>query len=418
MKKLVYTAIMFACFGWSGQAQKASSTGNGLPRSVDQSVWEAGAWKPNWHADKTYDNQGRIVSEQFNHSTGEIERHIYTYTDNSETELIEKKENGEWVPQQRYSYQYDSYGNVLNYKTEVYENGNWRRDDEWDYMFEYLNNLLMSKTISRFDKTSGQVAPDMRYLYTYNPTGQVTTETMQDFWNNAFVNQQKREYNYENSVLAFEDMYTWVQNNWRLAYRSNHAWQENNGRVTTRENWSEADKKFTPVTRYTLSIDSRGNMVLYQIENWLNNAWFMFYGYKYLLAYDYFNLIERLMMSWIISGPDVKTTGGQWVNQTKEVFSDFLNLGISDLPNRSGDLLIYPNPSIEHLVRVAGIEGDGEMAVELFTLNGQRLSRILVTVRDNELEIPTDKLSSGTYIIRILDYSGSFKKGVLIKAHN
>lgn len=144
----------------------------------------------------------------------------------------------------------------------------------------------------------------------------------------------------------------------------------------------------------------------------------MFYGYKYLLAYDYFNLIERLMMSWIISGPDVKTTGGQWVNQTKEVFSDFLNLGISDLPNRSGDLLIYPNPSIEHLVRVAGIEGDGEMAVELFTLNGQRLSRILVTVRDNELEIPTDKLSSGTYIIRILDYSGSFKKGVLIKAHN
>jgi hypothetical protein len=418
MKRTIYSSIFFFLTLLAAHGQEQTNPNNGLPRSIDHSIWEDGAWKPEWHSDRVYGENGELQLEQINYVTGDLERVTYSQTPDRQVELIEKKVGSDWVPQVRYTYELDDRGNVTNYKTETFANGTWSTEDEWQYIFEYLNNLLMSKTVSSYDKQVGQVQPDYKYLYSYNSSQQLSSQITQNYWNGAFNNQSKTEYNYVDQILAFEEMYTWSQNNWRRVFRSTYAWKENNGSVLTRESWNEAEQKFSPVTRITLSKDFRGNLILYQLENWVNSAWVIFYGYKYLLSYDYFNLIERVIMNWVMSGPGVKSGGGDWVNQTKEVYSNFLNLGVEQLENRPQDLLLFPNPVSGQTITIAGLKGTGSMIVDIISLDG-RLIRSLVIESCGELTtFSTGDLPDGTYMIRTKEPLSGIKKGIFVKSQN
>jgi hypothetical protein len=66
----------------------------------------------------------------------------------------------------------------------------------------------------------------------------------------------------------------------------------------------------------------------------------------------------------------------------------------------SSTLVLYPNPT-EAEAAVVWTEGSDNVEVGIFNLSGQVVSSHMIEPVGNELRFPTEKLSSGIYIVKI-----------------
>lgn len=85
----------------------------------------------------------------------------------------------------------------------------------------------------------------------------------------------------------------------------------------------------------------------------------------------------------------------------------FINVGINNY--NQIEITLAPNPATDHI----NIASDQIRAVEIFNLAGQKIFN--KTYSDNNITIPTDNFSAGTYMVRVTSDAGTTVRKVVIK---
>ena len=243
------------------QVRQPLNTGNGLPRAADGYNWLNNIWNLHKHTDITYDRDGYITSEVITYSTGEKYRYTYESDETSEYEYCDKWINGAWVPFTREVWDYSNDQGMLEfYRCEEYQNGAWVKTEEVDYELVFAGLRLISSTLSNYDPATGQMKLASRSNYTYYDTGLMSSCIFQQYLNNAFTNQSKEDFFWQNQNQYDYILYSfWSGNTWYQSGKYQYFWKDDRSYQWTYSFRMDPNAAWSPLMRFSNSFDSRGN---------------------------------------------------------------------------------------------------------------------------------------------------------------
>ncbi|MCF6269456.1 MAG: hypothetical protein L3J41_07090, partial [Melioribacteraceae bacterium] len=126
---------------------------------------------------------GVVDSVLVKNTNSPLKKYTYTYDSNGNmiSYLYENWDGANWVNNKRYVYTYDSNGNMTSYFYESWYNTNWVNDRRYAYTYDSNGNM----TLYLYERWNGvDWINGSRYTYTYNSNGNMTSYLNED-WNGA-----------------------------------------------------------------------------------------------------------------------------------------------------------------------------------------------------------------------------------------
>jgi hypothetical protein len=388
---------------------------NGLPQKVNTFVPINDIWAPNSEKVATYNDRGELTTELITFADGSQERRTYSSSPNLGTTIVEKNINGQWIPFSKSVQGIDDEGGLVRSAFFSWNGTEWVDIDGAEYVNIYRGNLLTQKTASKLNTVTKQMENDYRISYAYNQASQLDYTTLEDYKNNAFVNQSQTFYTWksENQIDNMQ-VYDWRNNQWQESYKFQYTWTDNRSYSSIMNYYNQQNHTYTPTARQSFAYDQQGNQTLYSYENWLNNNWSMVRGNQYFLNYDGKNLTERITKEWKKSGPEFKTSGGDWANSLKEVFSQFYILGIENPKLNPERLQVFPCPTTDGQITISGFHHPGPCEVMVINSLGQIVFSQKVFQSSENIRIDLQGQSTGLYSVSISDHAGRIGLGTII----
>ena len=384
MKKgLITLAVLVMAFGNAGFAQRF---GNIKPNEKEIVLRHFGLrnddMKPMQAVCKTTEN--------------ETYRYTYAYDEYEgyRTEmLLEMGYGNEWSPKERITFDYDFSGNLLEIIDYEWEDGDWMEaamasysyeGDVMEVVYQYIDNGVWHNSLKEVYNYSDDMTTILLWewngsnwmsrelhTYTYSDTsvdvliqymqggawqnddhqvmaldfsGHVTGIVYQDWVNNAWVNDEKKTYNFEGDVYTSMRVENWTNGAWQEDYRFDFTYDD--GNATHGECMKMVNGQAVPADE--------------DIEM----------AYNYSAAVDEYNgcVVDVTYL-------DVTT-----VEESSQV-----------------SFIVYPSLAESEIQ----IQCEGFQKAEIYSLTGQKLMESL----QNNMNV--SQLSSGLYIIKVYDLDGN-----------
>ena len=429
------------------------STNNTYPQEIHGYYWDVTTiWMADYNYFVTYDDHANILSQiiviaNTNDTVGRI---MNTY-DNEGRQVESLQQhwiNGSWENYYRAVFTFDDQGNGLVYLSQYWQSPTWVTDWGWkdNYTYDVNNNIteLISqwwsssinawenayKDIYTYDANGYLIEyiaqywvpstslwlSDFKEIYTINVSGVIIEALMQD-WDeisSIWVNDEKIisivwhnwTGNPDESDLESYTSQEWDSGIWVNSWRTNITYDAYGGNIEIDEeyingNWENSYK-------YSDMYDAHSNYLGYQEEYWVNGAWKINWGYKYLLTYSGIDLVERISQDWDFNTEEYK-------NQWKEEYSDFVTIeGIDENAILSASINLYPNPARGILnLEVKNMDKE-DLSVDIVNLNGQ----VIFSKRFNNTgqlvnKIDVSNYSKGIYFVKVKN-ANELKVGKII----
>lgn len=329
--------------------------------------------------------------------TTENETYRYTYAydeyEGYRTEmLLEMGYGNEWSPKERITFDYDFSGNLLEIIDYEWEDGDWMEaamasysyeGDVMEVVYQYIDNGVWHNSLKEVYNYSDDMTTILLWewngsnwmsrelhTYTYSDTsvdvliqymqggawqnddhqvmaldfsGHVTEIVYQDWVNNAWVNDEKKTYNFEGDVYTSMRVENWTNGAWQEDYRFDFTYDD--GNATHGECLKMVNGQAVPADE--------------DIEM----------AYNYSAAVDEYNgcVVDVTYL-------DVTT-----VEESSQV-----------------SFTVYPSPAESEIQ----IQAENFQKAEIYSVTGQKL---MESLRDR-MNVST--LSSGLYIMKVYDHEG------------
>lgn len=384
------------------------------PGTSEDYVWEQeeiGQWVHYSNTFYTYDENGVLLVElSLDAQTGEY-LSLYNYEYDEKGKLAEETSsywNGfDWTIFDGYKYEfyYDENGNLTDEIDLVYENNAWVNDSKSTYIYE--NSDVPTQMIS-FSWNGTTWVAESRYidLSWFNwQKEQVASYVMQSrVEGNMWVNNKRFTGTYDgnNSTSIYEN---WNGQDWVMSEKYIYS-KTTSDETYTSQTWVNGE--WENFEKYTTLLDEYGNSTAYQYHYWNNGEWTLEYAYSFGLTYNENSELTDMIIQYWEPGME------DYMNVSKYIYSDFLyfTTGIPDV-RELGNVYVYPNP-VKNSVTVQ-IEEDGIQSfyLDIIDLCGKTLYTHIYS--GSSALVNLERLKTGIYVIRLRTNAGKAYSQKLIK---
>ncbi|MDD3811402.1 MAG: T9SS type A sorting domain-containing protein, partial [Bacteroidales bacterium] len=164
---------------------------------------------------------------------------------------------------------------------------------------------------------------------------------------------------------------------------------------------------YIPYMRIVTRYDSHLNMILDTIEMFVVDEWVMMSGVRMDITYEGNRAVQQIQQA--------SFNGGPWENVMKEVYKNFINLGMEDPLNLSLRLTCYPNPAGDEVILDYSALSSSVWKIEVINLNGKPVRVLNPELPAGRVTLDIQDLPAGFYIIRMIDKMGRTETRQLIK---
>ncbi len=378
---------------------------NDFPQTVRWSYWDEG-----WHADKTvtfsYNPLGLPLSEVWDRLEGVDVKFTYAYASDNLHQtltLTQEKSGGIWTNINRQRREYDANGSETLMVREYYTGGVWMIESGFQYQPEYLEGRLYKTTIASFNPADGYFHPATRCTYTWDESGKLKGKTCENFSEaGTWVSAIRNSYFWTHDNLpdyVMSDI--WRVNEWVPYSKEMHSYYGLENHSETLYIWREDLQVYSAWQKLVSEFDERSNLILGTTGEWLAGGWQVSSGNRYGYTYTDGKATERISERWDPVAPEGGASGGKWIMESREVFSDFMSLGSNDIIRSPLQLHCYPNPANDILF--VNFTNEGGAAAELIIRDTQ--GRILIKQRtgggDSQFSVSVSKIPPGVYWLTI-----------------
>jgi hypothetical protein len=168
--------------------------------------------------------------------------------------------------------------------------------------------------------------------------------------------------------------------------------------------------KWKTTYRQIYKYDEQFNMTWSTWESWKEGAWSYDRGQQWAITYANSLAVERVCQEWVLP---TATQEGFWAYTTKELFSNYLPVGISDEKLIDKGISIYPNPFHDQ-IRIDFPETYSRpVMIWVMDVAGRIYYQKECPTSNHTLTFDLYDLPVGAYLIRILSPDG-FSQSVRI----
>ncbi|MFO7618025.1 MAG: T9SS type A sorting domain-containing protein [Bacteroidales bacterium] len=420
MKRITPVFLILLALAWSsafGQTTLPSVPGNpalkeppsGIsgshPQNIDWFNWEAGQWQPDKKVTLTYTGWGDPLIEIWEYEDDVTPDLKITYSYNNDQlqtgALEQEKVDGAWVDRTRYTTEYNARGYVTLEKQETNVDGSWLILYATTSEYEFQGDVLHQVTSYDYDLNEMTFKPESRTTYTYYQNGLVSEAFTEVNVDGVWYNGTKAFYFWETSTrLDYMLVDSWVDTDWMhfWKYDFNYLDEESYDFIMFLYNFvtSEYDN---PYLKGSYRFDTHHNLVLYTQEMQSSGNWILYFGHQYDITYEGNLAVQRIAKTWAVGA-------SSWENATKEVFKNFINLGMEDPVSLSLRLDCYPNPAGDRVTVDFSAFGSQAWRIELIDLSGKPVRTVNPELPAGRITWDIGGLPPGLFLIRMSDQQG------------
>lgn len=248
----------------------------------------------------TYDSQGNILS--YFREDGSNEQWVnyfmrsmtYDNAGNMLTNLLETWNDGQWVNSSRSSKVFDQMGNMLEDFQETWKDGQWVNSMRFTFTYDNEGNNLTSQVESWQEE---QWVKLFQVNYTYDQYGNRLNYVSEQWGGEQWVKTFRGTYTYDNAGnMLTSQIDRWTDGQWVNTSRDTFTY-DNEGNLLTYLSESWTDEQWVNSTRYTYTYDNNGNELSELSELWQDGIWVN--SDRYLFTYDdNGNMLSELSELW------------------------------------------------------------------------------------------------------------------------
>ncbi len=379
------------------------------PQQVDWFNWVSSAWAPDRIQKLSYTPSGDPLTIEWDLATGTDQKFTYAYNNLRMPTMMLYQEftGGAWVNKERSRIEYDAHNNPTLEVSEVYSGGTWVMEGGMQFTNTVVNGRLMQMAVANYDKATSQYVTVSRTTYTYTAGGQMSSYINEVILEGVWMNSAKVTITYKTSdfidVMIMEE---WKEGAWAPMMKYMYEWNENESFTINIFMWDEDSSAYVLSMREVTQYDSHSNLILQTTEMSMVGTWFTLSGSKFDITYQGNNPTQQITQTW---------DGTQFVNSTKEVFTNYLNLGVGDIIADILSFDVYPNPATESLtIKVTG-ENPSGARIEVISITGKVVRSAGLLHSDNQLNLDIASLQAGVYAVRLVSSNGSVISKKILK---
>lgn len=214
----------------------------------------------------------------------------YTYTYDSNNNLLTELYNGVGTTPYKYTYTYDSRNNML---TELYQTGtNLVNNYKYIYTYDSNNNMLTELW------QNSDLVGTRQYTYTYDQNNNMITKLHENWQNDMWAKYEQYIYTYDlNNNVQVDLRKVWYNSVWFDYKRYTYIYDTNNNMLTRLYEVRENEDSWLNSEQYICTYDTNNNILTQLLQNWQNDNWVNLVQVTY--TYDENNnLLTRLDQSY------------------------------------------------------------------------------------------------------------------------
>jgi hypothetical protein len=379
-----------------------------FPRKIDWYDWSAGIWIAKATQSVVYNESGYRLTEVIDSISGTDLKYVYTYNqDNKVTEIqIQALIAGGWVPDTRTRYEYDSKGAQSLMMIERYTDGTWVTQMGVRYDHEYNGDLLYRETTILWNNSTQSFVNFWRFTYTYN-SGVLESDINEIYSNGTWkpyfrethfwLSKDKRDY------VLFDQ---WKGTAWTPDVKETYRYYGEMNLEVIDNKWDPVASNYFPMDRFIEEFDAHQNPALFTWEGMNTGAWVLLEGERYTMAYEGEHALSRISET---SQADSTGNPQPWMKNTKEVYSDFFNLGTNPITAEAIGITCYPNPAGDQTMVKIILSKAGTFLLSLYSLTGQKVFEENVSSNGTEIryQLNLTNILPGSYLVVASDKYGS-----------
>lgn len=379
------------------------------PQQVDWFNWAGSAWAADKIQKITYNQSGDPLTLEWDLNSGIDTKTTYTYNSNRmPTVILNQEKSGEaWVNVSRTRTEFDSNNNPTLEISEVFQGNTWVMSGGMQFTNEMVDGKLYRMTISDYDLNSAQYVLISRTTFEYGSNGMINAMISETHETGSWVNSIRMNYTWETdgkeNIVIVE---TWETERWVLMGKYVYEWTANDSSSSIFSSWDQETNDYLPMMRDISQNDSHGNLILRTNEFWMGMSWFLSTGSQYDITYQGDNATQRITKKW---------SGVAYNNETKEVFSSFINLGIDDPTSLFLSLDCFPNPANDVLIIRYNALSSITRSIELVDMLGKTLITQAPQLSAQRLTWDISEIPAGVYLVRMTDNYGQVVIRKIIK---
>ncbi|RYD76428.1 MAG: T9SS type A sorting domain-containing protein [Sphingobacteriales bacterium] len=354
-----------------------------------------------------------------------------------ETETAQGNYGSAWMNTQRFTYGYDSKGNMAKKEKEVWDNNNWVKKGESNFTYDANNHI----TGGVYTSTSGTPQDQNKFSYTYNANGDLTEmleEVNSSGGTPVWKNFRKETTGYNSNNKKITNLVQEFDNgNWvnasldsNLADGSSikYTWENNAWMLSSKQACETVSSPTSPAAPSNLTLKKKkkkddAKMELTWKDNSDNELGFYIYRSKDNVSWTKTDSVGMNVTAFTDSllAYDTKyyykvtAFNGVGSSAFSNTESETTLLGLTDVKNGIINLSVYPNPVSATLYVNAKLNQPEFVTISLTDITGKQTSIIHKwQTGDNAVQIKTSDLANGLYTIRISSSHISFTQKVVI----
>jgi len=409
----------------------------GFPQQVDWYKYE-GYWAPDKTVYYEYGFVGDVFvvqSEETRINSVPVSRTVYTYNEKAYPTIYlnQTYSNGTWKDVYRIVYEWNSQNpeNLLmsRYLYQVFQNNEWLIQFGTQYQFEFFNNgQRRRETLSNYNMLTGSWDLSTRTRTSFDAWGRNIGDTTEVYLNGDWAFSGSEMYYFKptdtvndpDSTISF----TWVPADdvWALSWWKpvlRYIYHREPYHISwTVDQWDDIALEWFRTSRGAYQYDESWNLTLnlqesFKDEWWETGEWKITHGQRYTYTWDDSLPVERITETWI---PPTETAGGQWNNSTREIFSHFLDVPISnkEFDETKRDVTVFPVPFSQY-IKVCIPKTEESISVEIMDLFGRTRAKTNIISNGTPVGIETSHLPHGSYLLRIRQKNRSAETIRIIK---
>ena len=400
------------------------------------------------------DSESMLDSAIVTKEDGTIERHLYTYTDQSynswATYLWQNWDGSTWNDFMSMTYSYDASGNFTGGYGQMWEDGLWKDYLKYSITYNAENLIIGSKsetsdgtnwttveqsTITYVGNTSIDISEGSYFGYTYK-TKETTTydtndntisELIEEDQGGTWVNSEliTYEYNSDNNVTYEQSHYWGMDSEWQNEFSITYKYDSNKNRIEEEgKMWYGSD--WGNDMKTSITFDSNNYMIMNLTSFWDGSDWDDYYKFSYNYTSDG-NSFHGTSEAKDFGSEDWVATEGEFhFFDTKGWYTDYETHGQSYLFDgteidayfatvtdvEKDDLTIsdftlsqnYPNPFNPSTTISFALPQQSSVKLVVYNSLGEEVAQLLngsISAGFHSVNFNATNLSSGLYFYRI-----------------
>jgi hypothetical protein len=265
----------------------------------------------------SYNNFGYVLKILYqvreNNIWNDLKQYIYEYDSKNKllSETYQEYDNG-WITDYKDTFKYDSKNNLTEWLSEVWRDNNWINSEKYVYEYNAMNNLLSELYIDWSRQNNEWENIDI-FIFTYDDNNNVLTELYKEWENDAWKNNYKNTYTYNeiDDRIETELWENFYNNQWNYSYKGFFSYNEKNLLIQyLQKQWRNG--AWGDRYREQYEYDDNDNKTSITVSSFKSNDEVWEDSRKYLYSYNtHDNILSYIELYW---------ENENWLNWKKELY--------------------------------------------------------------------------------------------------